>query len=88
MAICVDRLRRVKQSKNWPWPKACHLFDDENDVEALHRFAGLLKLKPEWFQNRVGFPHYDITERRRMLAVAMGAKEVDRPERREVNHGT
>lgn len=87
MAICVDKLRNVQERDTaWPWLKACHLFDDENNVERLHKFADLLKLKPKWFQNRIGFPHYDLTPRKRMFAIAMGAREVDRPKTGVANH--
>ena len=73
--ICVDKIRKVKRSMTWHWTKACHLYDDNNDIDALHKFARLLNLKPEWFQNRIDFPHYDLTERKRNLAIAMGATE-------------
>lgn len=85
MAICVDRIRNVKRGRSWHWDKSCHLFCDEGDIQELHAFAKLLKLKREWFQDRDGFPHYDLTEWKRTLAVRLGAKEVDRPVRREGN---
>lgn len=74
MAVCVDELKQTPRS--WPWPKSCHLFDDEGNLERLHAFANVIGLKRTWFQNRFGFPHYDISPRKRMIAVAMGAKDV------------
>lgn len=54
----------------------CHLFTDDADVEKLHRFAQAIGLKRAWFQDRPGFPHYDLSLSRRMMAVRNGAKEV------------
>lgn len=52
----------------------CHMVADEADCEELHAFAGKLGLKREWFQG----DHYDLTPVKRVLAVRMGAVEVDR----------
>ncbi len=35
-------------------------------------------MKREWFQDDERLPHYDLNERRRAVAVAAGAVEVDR----------
>ena len=50
-----------------------HLVSDIN-LRELHHFATLiLKLKPEWFQNR-HIPHYDLTStRKKQLAIQKGA---------------
>lgn len=51
----------------------CHLWSE--DVEALHRLARKIGLKRAWFQDRPGFPHYDLTPGRRLLALQHGAVE-------------
>ena len=56
----------------------CHLFADT--VEELHTFALKIGMRIEWFQNRPGLPHYDLTPDRRARAVRAGAKEVTRRE--------
>jgi hypothetical protein len=53
----------------------CHLFTD-GDTEALHEFAQSIGLKREWFQDRKGFPHYDLAPSKRAAAVKRGAVEV------------
>jgi len=37
-----------------------------------------MKLKPAWFQDQSVLPHYDLTKGMRMLAVKLGALEIDR----------
>ena len=49
----------------------CHLWVDPGDEEALHGFAARIGIKPGWFQDKPGFPHYDITGR--MIAEARRA---------------
>jgi len=44
--------------------------------EELHEFAKTIGMKREWFQSKK-LPHYDLTIKRRQLAVSMGAIEVD-----------
>jgi len=60
------RLRKAK------W---CHMWSD-NNVEELHLFAELIGMKREWFQNKPGFPHYDLTETRRLVAISKGATAI------------
>jgi hypothetical protein len=58
----------------------CHMFSP--DLEALHGMADLIGMKRRWFQDpatmRVSWPHYDIDEVRRSLAVDFGAIECDK----------
>lgn len=84
MAAYVDRLRdysawtarmdgqtRRTSSRNahlW-----CHLWADT--PEELHALARRIGLKRAWFQDRPGFPHYDLTPGRRALALRAGAVE-------------
>jgi hypothetical protein len=44
--------------------------------EELHEFANKIGMKSEWFQNKK-LPHYDLTVKRRQLALSLGAIEVD-----------
>ena len=57
---------------------SCHLFADTEDE--LHEFAGRLGLKRSWFQSHHEHPHlhhYDLTLRKRGLAVRLGAVEIN-----------
>lgn len=73
MAVYVDELRTVEPSRKWRYREACHLLADT--LEELHAAARGLGLKPEWFQvGRV--PHYDVTARKRALAIVLGAGQV------------
>jgi hypothetical protein len=71
MAVYIDKLR------DWGWKlgPSCHLIADSN--EELHAFAAKLGLRREWFQPKASGPHYDLTAKRRALAVAAGAVELD-----------
>ncbi len=78
--IYVDRLR-VHRSRTEPARTAgeqfghrwCHLWSD--DLDALHAMAAALGIRREWFQDRPGFPHYDLPPFRRERALALGAVE-------------
>ncbi len=70
--ICVDTLR----SANWCFKWSCHLFSDTNNDGELHRFAQRMGLKRRWFQDRLNFPHYDLSERKRRQAIHLGATSV------------
>jgi hypothetical protein len=52
------------------------MFSDS--LDELHVFASRIGLRRAWFQNHAKLPHYDLTERRRKAAVALGANEVGR----------
>lgn len=62
----------------WRLGPSCHLIGETEDE--LHRFAVRCGLHRRWFQAPPGasFPHYDLTESRRKIAVALGAVELDR----------
>jgi len=74
--IYVDELIVCLRSKNWPYGQSCHLVADS--VEELQYFAGRMGLKPSWFQDQSSLPHYDLTKNFRLLAVKLGAIEIDR----------
>ncbi len=45
----------------------------------MHAFAASLGMKREWYQAKASRPHhghYDLPERRRAAAVALGAREI------------
>lgn len=58
---------------NRKFPDYCHLWSSDNSVTELQAFADKLGLKREWFQDRAGFPHYDISAQKRVLALKLGA---------------
>jgi hypothetical protein len=74
MTVYVDDMRRCARvgtiTANWS-----HLYAD-TDTE-LHAFAGAMGLKRSWHQHpgRVT-SHYDVTDRMRVKAIAMGAVQV------------
>lgn len=68
MAIFVDKLRDF----GWKLGKSCHLITD-GENEELHKFAKKIGMKQEWFQKSTSGPHYDLTAKRRELAVQLGA---------------
>lgn len=74
--IYVDALRDY----GWKLGPNCHLFADT--LEELHAFAQGIGMKRAWFQlgGKRELPHYDLTEKRRKVAVAKGAKEITRKE--------
>lgn len=71
MSVYVDPLCNF----GWQLGPSCHLWADS--VEELHAFAGRLGMHRSWFQDK-DLPHYDLTERRRPLAIMLGAVECDR----------
>lgn len=66
MAVYVDNPVWEWRGRLW-----CHLLADS--LEELHSFANELGLKPEWFQKKARFPHYDVTENLREKALKLGA---------------
>jgi len=82
MTLFVDPLRRYQHAK--PGSRhvfgggrlSSHLISDENDHTELLTFATKkLRMRPEWFQSEHG-GHFDLTERKRAVAVRLGAVEV------------
>lgn len=78
MGVYVDPLKRCVPNKNWRWTSSCHLFADS--LTELHEFAALIGMQRVWFQDHGTLPHYDLTERRRRLAVRYGALELSTSE--------
>ena len=56
----------------------CHLWPATNtpeNLQELHQVARAIGLKRSYFQNRPGFPHYDLVPSKRQLAIAQGVIE-------------
>lgn len=72
MAIYVDSARHPFKGHIM-----CHMTADT--LYELHYMAECLGMKRDWFQipPKASFPHYDIPERRRAMAIKYGAIEVD-----------
>lgn len=75
MSVYVDPIRKHGGSRTFQWEHSCHMYADS--LEELHAMADAIGLKRAWFQDKAGFPHYDLTPRRRAAAVAKGAAERD-----------
>jgi uncharacterized protein DUF4031 len=76
MSVYVDELLKHGGSASFHWVHSCHLYADS--LHELHEFAEGLGLKRQWFQDKEGFPHYDLTVGKRAMAVKRGAMEKDR----------
>lgn len=55
----------------------CHMWDSDNDEKKLVAFAVRIGLRVSWMQKRPGFPHFDLTPRKRRAAILHGAIEKD-----------
>jgi hypothetical protein len=64
----------------WPWRGQlwCHLAADS--LDELHAFAKKIGMKRVWFQcpPKTRYPHYDLNENRRRVAIEKGALAVDK----------
>lgn len=56
----------------------CHMIADT--LEELHEIAGRIGMRRNWFQAAppASFPHYDIAQSKRALAIGLGAIDCDR----------
>jgi hypothetical protein len=50
----------------------CHMWCDPGNEDHLHRIANRIGMKRNWFQNKPGFPHYDLLPGKRLLALKLG----------------
>lgn len=50
-----------------------HMITDQADLTELHEMALRLGLRRRYFQDKPGFPHYDLIPRKVDLAVKYGA---------------
>lgn len=84
MTIVVDETSRYEDSQIKPAARRygrlwCHLFDTDNDVEALCRFATTkLGMRADWLQFSANgiFPHFDLTPQKRLRAILSGAMPI------------
>lgn len=83
MTIYVDPLRRYPQPAKrgarhvfGSGRMSCHMISDVGHTELI-TFARRIGMRDEWYQPEHG-GHFDLTERRRNLAVRAGAVEVSR----------
>jgi len=84
VSVYVDTMRDTK-----PWQcgeEACHLYADS--LPELLKFAGRLGLAPGWLHAVAGFPHFDLTRRKRREAIAAGAIEVSQQESVQIRRHT
>ena len=58
--------------------KMSHMLADSPDE--LHAMAEKIGVARKWFQGNASFPHYDIAQSKRALALGYGAVEVTRQE--------
>lgn len=61
----------------------CHMGTDDHGPDGLrelHAMADRIGLRRSYFQDKPGFPHYDLTPSRRRAAVGYGAAEVSAQE--------
>lgn len=75
--IYVDEIKTYEthlKYKQW-----CHMTTD-GDLEDLHELAAQIGLKREWFQEKEGHPHYDLTPSKRRQALMHGAIAVSTKE--------
>jgi hypothetical protein len=56
--------------------KMSHMIADT--AAELHFMADAIGVQRRWFQAHASFPHYDVCETKRQLAIAKGAIEVSR----------
>lgn len=71
----VSRVPWAREAGEMHGHRWCHLWCDPGNEAALHLLAGRIGMSRKWFQNRDGFPHYDLLPTQRVAAVAAGAVE-------------
>ena len=88
MSVYVDELRNYPRTRRWPYEQACHMTADT--LDELHAFATKIQLRRSWFQPHDRWPHYDLTAKRRIVAIEKGAVEITAREfiKRFLNSGT
>ena len=47
------------------------------DLDLLHQMADELGLKRAWFQDKEGYPHYDVSKSKKQQAIKLGATEIN-----------
>lgn len=75
--IIVDGLRDRGWIMRGRRVASCHMSTNKVDLAELHAMAIAIGLRREWFQDKPGRPHYDLTAARRAAAISAGAHPVD-----------
>jgi hypothetical protein len=75
LSVYVDKLAYYGR---WKYGRSCHMVADT--IQELHAMAERIGHRREWFQDTppASVPHYDLSGPRRILAIKLGAIEVDR----------
>lgn len=71
MSVYVDDLFKPPKSPHGKVSEWCHMWADTE--EELHQMAAKIGLRRAWFQQRQGFPHYDLSPAKREQALRNGA---------------
>jgi hypothetical protein len=71
MTVYVDEVRVWPTTIRCFKAGSCHLTADS--LDELHSFARRVGLRRGWFQGGSIVPHYDLTPKRREVAIAEGA---------------
>ena len=79
MTVCVDPLQSCLQSDKWRWGQSAHLVVDDGNLDALHTFAEMMRLRRGWFQAGP-YPHYDLSPNKHRQAINLGARQITRRE--------
>lgn len=73
MTIYVDALTDYG-FMDWRRGKWAHMWGDDANCKELHEMAEKIGMKREWFQDRRGFPHYDLRPSMHERALENGAR--------------
>lgn len=73
MSVYVDKARNAHGRM-----LMCHMLADT--LDELHAMADMIGVRRQWFQKSppASFPHYDIAQSKRLIAIQCGALECDR----------
>lgn len=70
--VYVDMVQPAPRSCRWRWRIYSHMWaDDPFDLQIM---AKVLGLRQSWLHDKPGFPHYDVTPRKRNMAILWGAQ--------------
>lgn len=78
MTVYVDALFSCGPTSRWPYTHACHMICD-GGIGELHQMAARIGLRKSYFQGHhvnQALHHYDLTPKKRKLALSCGAKEI------------
>lgn len=71
----ISRVRWAREAGENHGHRWCHLWCDPGNEETLHALASRIGMERKWFQDRKGFPHYDLLPDMRSAALREGAVE-------------